>query len=93
MLAHAKDILDKTVEGRPICDYWAMKVFPAGQRPDKKETDKKEKPLPLGRAIEKLDAFHRHVFTLIRFANSKRMRSSFFSSKITVPAEKTRLCI
>ncbi len=31
------------------------------------------------------------MFTLIRFANSKRMHPSFFSSKITViPAEKTR---
>lgn len=73
-----------------MCDYWAMRVFLAGQQPDQKErSDKKEKPLQLRRAIKKLVAFHRHVFTLIRFANSQRMRSLFFSSKLTViSAEK-----
>ena len=82
--AHANDILGQKVGNISMCDYWAQKVFQAGQRPDKKE-----KPLQLRRAIEKLVGFHRHVFTLIRFANSKRMRSSFFSSKIkAIAAEK-----
>lgn len=90
ILADAKNILDQKVGGISMCDYWAMRVFVAGQQPDQKERpDKKEKPLQLRRAIEKLVAFHRHVFTLIRFANSKQMRSSFFLSKITViSAEK-----
>ena len=86
--ADAENTLAQKVRGIFMCDYWARRVFLAGQRPDKKE-----KPLQLWRAIEKLVVFHRHVFTLIRFANSKRMRSSFFSSKITViSAEKKHPC-
>ena len=85
MLADAKDILGQEGGERSLCDHWARTVILAGQ------PDKRKKQLELRRAIEKLVAFHRHVFTLIRFANSKRMRSSFFSSKITViPAEETR---
>ena len=40
--------------------------------------------LRLHRAIEKLVSFHNHVLALIRFAYSKRMRSTFFSSEIQV---------
>ena len=86
MQVKAMDLLgQKEEKGVSLCDYWAIEVLKANQRPDRKE-----KPLRLGRAIEKLVAFHRHVFSLIRVANSKRMLSSFFSLKITViPAEKT----
>ncbi len=44
MLAYAKDILGQEVGGRSICDHWALKLFLADQRPDKKE-----KPLQLQR--------------------------------------------
>ena len=84
MLACAKDILGQEVGGKSICDHWAIREFPAGQRPNKKE-----KPLQLRRAIEKLVSFHCHVFTLIRFANSKRMRSHFSSKIKVISAEKT----
>ena len=83
MQDYAVDILGQKVGEISMCDHWAMRVIGHGP-------DKKGKPLHLRRAIEKLVAFHRHVLTLIRFANSKRMRSSFFSSKIIViSAEKT----
>lgn len=83
MLVYAKDILGQDVEKRSICNHWAIKVFLANRRPNKKE-----KPLQLWRVIEKLVAFHYYVFILIQFANSKQMRSSFFSSKITVISTK-----
>ena len=86
MLTLARNVLDQEVEGRSLCDHWAWTLFMANQQPDKQK-----KPIQLQRAIEKLVSFNRHVFTLIRFANSKRMHLSFLSSKITViPAEKTR---
>lgn len=85
MQAEVKYLLGQKAGGISMCEYWAMKVFPANQRPDSKK-----KPLQLRRAIEKLVSFYCHVFSLIRFANSKRMRSSFFLSKITIiSAEKT----
>lgn len=84
--SHAASVLDLTVKGKSACDYWAEKVLPGGQPPDTIH-----KPLQLRRAIEKLVVFHRHVFTLLRFANSKRMRSLFFSPNLTViSAEKKR---
>ena len=85
MLTDASDLLRLEVGGRSLYDHWALTLFVPDQ-----QSNKKEEPLQLKRAIEKLVSFNRHVFTLIRFANSKRMHLSFFSSKLTViPAEKT----
>lgn len=82
----AWNLLDSVVEGNSACAYWAKKVVPNGQ-----QCNKRERPLRLRRAIEKLVVFHRQVDTILRFANSKRMRSPFFSSDITVIfAEKKR---
>lgn len=56
--ARAGDILGQKVGDISMCDHWALRVFPVDQRPDKKKI-----PLQLGRAIEKLVSFYRHVFT------------------------------
>ena len=81
----AGNVLGQKLGGISMCDHWALTVIPVSQQPDKKK-----KPLQLGRAIEKLVNFHRHVYTLIWFANSKRMRSTFFSSKIAVISPEKR---
>ncbi len=51
MQTYALDILGQKVGAISMCDYWATMVI--GQGPDKKE-----KPLQLRRAIEKLVAFY-----------------------------------
>ncbi|MCJ1345440.1 hypothetical protein MMC31_003647 [Peltigera leucophlebia] len=71
----ARGILDDS----SACEYWATKVAMDGP------------PVQLRRAIEKLVTFYRHIFTLIKFASSPRMRPTSFSTEITVTSvEKKR---
>lgn len=89
-IIYAENILNYS----SACEFWATKVATDGELPSHSSDPANEEigpVLQLRRAIEKLVAFHHHVFTLMKFASLPRMHSTFFSTEIRVtPVEKKR---